>query len=110
MEPISKNPSADSIPHPQGDGKEEKMPKVNLTPDPRAERDKQRRTAIQCKRMLRDIPTQVELSRKAGISEGGMCSKLRSGGWTAEDLYKLDNVLRFSDAELAALVRGQRRT
>jgi len=50
------------------------MPKVNLTPDPRAERDKQRRTAIQCKRMLRDIPTQVELSRKAGISEGGMCS------------------------------------
>ncbi len=86
------------------------MSKVNLTPDPRAERDKQRRTAIQCKRLLRDIPSQVELSRKAGISEGGMCSKLRSGGWTAEDLYKLDKVLRFSDAELAGLVRGQRRT
>ena len=81
------------------------MPKVNLTPDPRAERDKHRRTAIQAKRCLRDIPTQVELSRKAGISEGSMCNKLRAGGWTVEDLCKLDKVLHFSDAELAAVVR-----
>ncbi|MEE1400880.1 MAG: hypothetical protein UF305_01125 [Oscillospiraceae bacterium] len=84
------------------------MPRVNLTPDPKAERVKQRRRAIQAKRCLRDIPTQVELGRRAGISEGSMCSKLRTGSWTVEDLYNLDRVLHFSAEELAALVRGQK--
>lgn len=82
------------------------MPKVNLTPNPKVERAKQMRRTIQAKRCLRDIPTQAELGRLAGISEGSMSNKLRTGCWTAEDLYNLDRVLRFSVEELAALVRG----
>ena len=84
------------------------MPKVNLTPNLKVERAKQMRRTIQAKRCLRDIPTQAELGRLAGISEGSMCSKLRTGSWTVEDQYNLDRVLHFSAEELAALVRGQK--
>ena len=82
------------------------MPKVNLMPDPRADRAKKMRTAIMSKAASRDIRSQVELARRSGISEHSVCSKLRSGAWTAEDLAKLDKALRFSAEELAAIVRG----
>lgn len=83
------------------------MPKTKpLIRDEKAERAETRRKLIQSKMGARDIRSRVELSRRIGISETTLRSKLRLGYWTADDLAKMDKVLRFSAEELAAIVRG----
>lgn len=82
------------------------MPKVNLARDPRAERAASMRRTINAKRGMRDIASQTELARRIGMRAGTLSAKMHSGAWKAEDLAALDKVLRFSDEELAALVRS----
>lgn len=83
------------------------MPKTKpFIRDEKAERAETRRKLIQSKMGARDIRSRVELSRRIGISETTLRGKLRLGCWTADDLAKMDEVLRFSAEELAAIVRG----
>ena len=82
------------------------MPKVNLARDPRAERAASMRRTINAKRGMRDIASQTELARRIGMRAGTLSAKMHSGAWPAEDLAALDQVLRFSAEELAALVRS----
>ena len=83
------------------------MPKTKpLIRDEKAERAETRRKLIQSKMGARDTRPRVELSRRIGISENALHGKMRLGCWTADDLAKMDKVLRFSAEELAAIVRG----
>ena len=82
------------------------MPRVKLAPDEKADRAKSMRIIILSKSAARDIRTQAELARRAGMRAGTLTDKLAHGAWTAADLAKLDKVLRFSAEELAAIVRA----
>lgn len=84
------------------------MPKVKLGRDPAEERAKNIRTIINAKRGERDIKSQSDLAKMAGINPNTISAKMRNGTWTLADLSKLDKVLRFEADDLRQIVRGSR--
>lgn len=65
-----------------------------------------RRRAVLMKLIERGFKTQRELAQAAKLSELSLSRNLTKS-MTIETLVKLDRVLRFSDAELARVVRGK---
>lgn len=84
------------------------MPRVKLGQDPKRERIELRRRMISAKAAIRGYESRATIAGAVGMDEHKYRNRLRGDtAWQLDDLAALDKVLRFTDAELAQLVRGR---
>lgn len=84
------------------------MPKVKLERNPAQERAELRKRLVSAKAHLRGYAHQQNVANATGISEAKYNRILRGEGlWLLDDLAAIDKLLKFTDAELAQIVRGR---
>lgn len=86
------------------------MPKVKLWRSAEKEREDFRRRMVDAKRGMRGYKTQKALAEAMGMKEVGLCMRMTGKTkWDVEALLSMDQVLRFSEEELASFIRGGKR-
>lgn len=84
------------------------MPKVKLGRDLVRDRAELRKRLVSAKAHLRGYAHQQSVANATGISEAKYNRILRGEGpWSLDDLAAIDKLLKFTDAELAQIVRGR---
>lgn len=84
------------------------MPKVKINVDPEKERVEMRKRMISAKAQLRGYGCRSDVSQALGKNLNWYTRRLNGGlSWGLDDLAALDKALKFTDAELAQIVRGR---
>lgn len=84
------------------------MPKVKLGRDPVRDRAELRKRVVSAKALLRGYGSRIGVANAAGMTESRYNRLMRGETpWSLDDLAAVDKLLKFTDAELAQLVRGQ---
>lgn len=84
------------------------MPKVKLVRNPEQEHIDLRKRMISAKAAMRGYESKKDIAYAIGMSNAVYSRRLNGDyKWSLDDLAALDRVLRFTDAELAQLVRGK---